>query len=167
MTMGGHSKEIDIWSVGVLTFMLLTGQFPFDSNDRIIIQKKIKSCSFQFPGDQAISEEARNFIKKILVLKPEERLTFKQMLEDPFFSQEKQNLPNQLPLQTLRYPPNQKFLTQYATYEETFNQCQDTMIDDYQQLSESQPQDGELSKTNSVIKKEKNSDSRNPTPIKN
>ena len=73
----GHSKEADIWSLGVLAYILLFGNPPFDSDQIKRTYLKIKVCDYMFPKDSDVSEEAKEFIRQILILKPSKRLTAK------------------------------------------------------------------------------------------
>jgi polo-like kinase 1 len=45
----GHSYEIDIWSTGVICYVMLFGRPPFEANDAKMIYRKIKSCDYRFP----------------------------------------------------------------------------------------------------------------------
>lgn len=72
-----YSEKIDIWSLGVLTFSLLTGDTPFDDedDDDITIQN-IVGCKIQSEEDwQILSDDAKDFILSCLQVRPEERLT--------------------------------------------------------------------------------------------
>uniref|UniRef100_A0A182Q8V7 non-specific serine/threonine protein kinase n=1 Tax=Anopheles farauti TaxID=69004 RepID=A0A182Q8V7_9DIPT len=70
-TQQGHDSSVDWWSVGVLTFELLTGGSPFasDSND---IARRILETEPNIPEN--ISPEATDFIRKLLVKDPKRRL---------------------------------------------------------------------------------------------
>ena len=83
----GYSFEVDIWSIGVIMFNLLTGQLPFydENKDRFIIQQKIIEGNFKFPSNPTISEVAKDLIKQILVKDPKKRPSLTQILYHDFF----------------------------------------------------------------------------------
>lgn len=81
--MKGHRFEVDIWSLGVSTFLMLTGRFPF-CGDKKTIEEKIKNCEYQFPHSVPISPEAKDFIKKILQKNPKKRPSPLDLIIHPF-----------------------------------------------------------------------------------
>ena len=83
----GYSFEVDIWSVGVIMYKLLTGKYPFndDSNDNKIIEDKIVIGKFDFYGTPYISEVAKDLIRQILVLDAKKRPGLGQILYHDFF----------------------------------------------------------------------------------
>ncbi|XP_065087827.1 ribosomal protein S6 kinase alpha-5-like [Ochlerotatus camptorhynchus] len=71
----GHDASVDWWSVGVLTFELLTGSSPFSSDEpatQTEISKKITNTEAVIPDH--LSREAKDFIRKLLVKDPRRRL---------------------------------------------------------------------------------------------
>lgn len=47
----GHSFEVDIWSFGIIVYILLFGKPPFDSDDTKKTYAKIRVNDFTFPED--------------------------------------------------------------------------------------------------------------------
>lgn len=45
---GNYGKECDMWSLGILLFLLLSGDFPFNGNNRAEIFEKITLGRFYF-----------------------------------------------------------------------------------------------------------------------
>jgi serine/threonine protein kinase len=72
---GDYSPKADIWSIGVITYMLLSSQMPFYGRKRRHIVEQILNGQYDFRGRRwkRISEQAKNFIDDLLVLDPEER----------------------------------------------------------------------------------------------
>ncbi len=46
---GDYGPECDIWSFGILLFLLLSGKYPFDATNRNDLFDKIKKGDFRFP----------------------------------------------------------------------------------------------------------------------
>ena len=65
---------------------LLIGKPPFETEDVKETYKKIIADSYEFPSNAFISGEARNFIKEILVIDPNKRLTPDKMLKHSFMT---------------------------------------------------------------------------------
>lgn len=102
---GGYSYEVDIWSIGIITYTLLIGKAPFESTTIEETYKKIREMDYSFPVDGVhISHQARMFIRSILAEKPGDRLTLDQMLEHPFFTDSPLPPPKSLPLSIFKQP---------------------------------------------------------------
>ena len=54
---GGHSYEVDVWSIGVILYTLLVGTPPFQTSDVRATYKKIRAGAYEFPGGEASSAE--------------------------------------------------------------------------------------------------------------
>ena len=76
----GYSFEVDIWAIGVIMFLLLTGQYPFTA-----VKNKIKKFEYEFPDNIKISEAAKDLIKQILNINPLKRPCLSQILYHDFF----------------------------------------------------------------------------------
>lgn len=77
---GGHSYEVDSWSIGVILFTMLYGRPPFESPDVKQTYQKIKYGTFNFPDSVEIHPLARSFIRECLVTDPTKRMTLNEML---------------------------------------------------------------------------------------
>ena len=75
--------KADIWSTGIMLYLMLCGNFPFEDKDNLLLSRKILKCSFDFPKN--ISKEAKDLIKKILIANPDERLTILDIKNHAFY----------------------------------------------------------------------------------
>jgi len=82
------SRSSDVWSIGVLTYVLLSGLEPFPSPTQgdAGTYSNVVRCDYQFitPFFNKVSKNAQDFISKLVTLVPEERLTVKEALEHPW-----------------------------------------------------------------------------------
>lgn len=86
LMMQGYGKETDLWSVGVIMFLLLCGKLPFDGDDHDeIIRNTIQA---EVRVNQAVwsklSEEARGLMLAMLTKDPKERISAKEALKSPY-----------------------------------------------------------------------------------
>jgi len=108
---GGYSHEVDIWSIGVILYVLLFGIFPFERGDIKSTYNRIKTCSYNFPKHIKVSDSAKDLINKIFNLNPIKRPALDLILNHPFFLQNK--VPILMPIHTLVCPPSIIFMKQY------------------------------------------------------
>jgi len=83
-----YDHSVDIWSIGVITYILLCGFPPFYGNTDAQIFDKILKCQFDYPSPDwdNISEEAKQFVGAILTLDPHARPTAADCLEAPWLT---------------------------------------------------------------------------------
>ena len=82
----------DVWALGVLLFVMLSGCFPFKAPTDRELFKKIERGIFSIPSH--VPAGARNLIHKILVLNPEERLKASDILSDNWLSEGRRPVPD-------------------------------------------------------------------------
>ena len=65
---GAYSEKCDIWSAGVILYILLSGDPPFNGPSDLAIYKKIAEMKFDFPENKwsRISDEAKDLIKHMI-----------------------------------------------------------------------------------------------------
>jgi len=82
----GYDKEVDLWSVGVITYLLLCGFPPFYGENLPEVFEQIMKAEYDFPEPYwtEISREAKDFIGKLLNLDPKGRLNSEQALQHPW-----------------------------------------------------------------------------------
>ncbi|KAG6700822.1 hypothetical protein I3843_08G125800 [Carya illinoinensis] len=78
--------ESDVWSIGVITYILLCGKRPFwdKTEDGIFKEVLRKKPDFRRKPWLSISNSAKDFVKKLLVKDPRARLTAAQALSHPW-----------------------------------------------------------------------------------
>ena len=83
-----YSKECDVWSCGVIMYVLLSGHFPFIGKTEDEITKKILSGKFTFNKKyfSNVSDKAKDLIKKCLVYNKNKRITAEEALKHEFFA---------------------------------------------------------------------------------
>ncbi|XP_034485845.1 serine/threonine-protein kinase Aurora-2 isoform X1 [Drosophila innubila] len=77
-----HTKNVDLWSLGVLCFELLVGHAPFFSKNYEETYKKILKVDYKLP--EHVSKAAAHLISKLLVLNPQHRLPLDQVILHPW-----------------------------------------------------------------------------------
>jgi len=109
---GGHSYEVDTWSLGVIIYTLIVGKPPFETPDVKLTYKKIKACNYSFPDTIPMSDAAKSLISRILNLDPSKRPTLDEILQHPFMSHGG-SIPKLLPVSTLACAPSASYLKQF------------------------------------------------------
>ncbi|KAK6590330.1 hypothetical protein RS030_162538 [Cryptosporidium xiaoi] len=80
--------EIDIWSCGVILYVLLCGALPFDDENVTYLFNKIRHGIFSIPGH--VSDSGKSLILKMLTVDPSLRITYKEIRYHLWF---RHNLP--------------------------------------------------------------------------
>ena len=81
-----YNSKCDIWSCGVISYILLSGMPPFNGQSDQEIMKKVRAGSFSFDDKvwNNISDNCKDFITKLLTYKQEERPTASEALQHPW-----------------------------------------------------------------------------------
>ncbi|ODQ68181.1 Pkinase-domain-containing protein [Nadsonia fulvescens var. elongata DSM 6958] len=74
--------EIDLWSFGVVIYVLVCGKVPFDDQHMPTLHAKIKSGKIEYPN--WLSPECRDLLEHMLVVDPKQRATLRQVINHPW-----------------------------------------------------------------------------------
>ena len=85
---GEYNEKCDIWSCGVILYILVIGEYPFTGENKTEILNKIKKGKYHFPDGfvEKSSNEIRELISKCLQVDANKRISAKEALNDKFFN---------------------------------------------------------------------------------
>ena len=83
---GTYNEKCDMWSIGVMLYIMLCGRPPFNGNTEDQIISKVKSGKWDFRGEiwHSISTEAKDLIAKLMTREVGRRLTAVEALAHPW-----------------------------------------------------------------------------------
>lgn len=80
---GYDGAKVDLWSCGVILFVLTAGYLPFNDPNLMSMYKKIYKGEFRCP--KWMSSDLRRLLSRLLDTNPETRITVDQIIHDPWF----------------------------------------------------------------------------------
>ncbi|KAL5033549.1 hypothetical protein BDV3_000521 [Batrachochytrium dendrobatidis] len=80
-----HGPEVDIWSLGVCLYGMITGSLPFDGPTFRLLASRVRAGKITFPN--YVSESAENLITSMLTVIPRKRATLEHVLQHPWVNQ--------------------------------------------------------------------------------
>jgi calcium-dependent protein kinase len=86
---GKYTEKCDVWSAGVIVFMMLSGTPPFDGNSDAEIMSNVSKGKYFFNGRtwDGISSDAKDFVRQLMTLDPSSRVSAKAALAHPWMFQ--------------------------------------------------------------------------------
>jgi serine/threonine protein kinase len=104
-----YGTKVDMWSLGVLAYILSTGKFPFNSlnNDELCYDSMRGRFKINTSSWKAVSLGAKDVVTSLLVVTPSARLSAKQVIRLPWFVESDRPL--------LSSTNNMKFKSKIAT----------------------------------------------------
>ncbi len=87
---GLYTSQADLWSTGVIAYMLLCGEMPFSGRKRRHVIDKIMRCKYSFDNKRwrNISGEAKDFVRSLIEMNPKKRMNADQALASPWMNKE-------------------------------------------------------------------------------
>lgn len=81
-----YTNAVDMWALGVISYILLSGTMPFEDDNRMRLYRQILKGKYSFSGEPwpSVSNQAKDFVERILTVEPGKRLTAGQALKHPW-----------------------------------------------------------------------------------
>lgn len=82
---GYDGMKADIWSLGVILYVMLAGYLPFEHDTMQGLFDIIRSGKFDYP--KWFSDSSKNLINQMLIVDPKKRITLDKLIKDPWFTE--------------------------------------------------------------------------------
>lgn len=107
---------VDIWSAGIILYLMLCGHHPFEDSTHSGLYKKIKNGKFTIP--KYVSREARDLLNNILVTNPKKRFKITQIKAHPWFNliDPKKNLSSGINLKSIIFPIDEDIIHRMESF---------------------------------------------------
>ena len=105
------ATAVDVWSIGIVLFVMLCGYLPFESSNASNLYDKIINGEYTLPKE--LSHSAKSLIRGILKTNPTHRFTVNDIKNHPWFTQ---NLTENIDHDAKSLKPNEKVVNQMVEY---------------------------------------------------
>ncbi|XP_063103609.1 serine/threonine-protein kinase H1 isoform X2 [Cavia porcellus] len=81
-----YTNSVDMWALGVIAYILLSGTMPFEDDNRTRLYRQILRGKYSYLGEPwpSVSNLAKDFIDRLLTVDPGARMTALQALRHPW-----------------------------------------------------------------------------------
>lgn len=81
-----YDKSVDMWGIGIITYILLAGYPPFNAEEDSALFEKIMNAEYDYDDEcwDDVSDLAKDFISKLLVKDPKDRYTSEEASKHPW-----------------------------------------------------------------------------------
>ncbi|KAB0793415.1 hypothetical protein PPYR_13035 [Photinus pyralis] len=110
---GPYTQQVDVWSLGVVLYAMLSNKLPFNAAEDGDIRKTILNSQLEMVTGAwtYVSSNGKDLIKKMLMRNPEDRLTIHQVADHPWLARDKamlEGVKQMLKDNTCQHEPRQK-----------------------------------------------------------
>ncbi|MBN3279145.1 KPSH1 kinase, partial [Polyodon spathula] len=81
-----YTNAVDMWALGVISYILLSGTMPFEDDNRTRLYRQILKGKYSYSGEPwpSVSNLAKDFVDRVVTVDPNERMTAGQALKHPW-----------------------------------------------------------------------------------
>ncbi|MGH0146025.1 UNVERIFIED_CONTAM: hypothetical protein FKN15_007627 [Acipenser sinensis] len=81
-----YTNAVDMWALGVISYILLSGTMPFEDDNRTRLYRQILKGKYSYSGEPwpSVSNLAKDFVDRVVTIDPNERMTAGQALKHPW-----------------------------------------------------------------------------------